>query len=61
MSEQSATFLRNHTDAIFSWYDHPMPAPVNDVMFSNIQALYTGKLTPEEYAALMEEAVLGWR
>jgi raffinose/stachyose/melibiose transport system substrate-binding protein len=53
---QVADFLRDGSDGLFSWYDHNMPAAVNEAQFSNIQALFTGDLTPEEFAAQLEQA-----
>jgi raffinose/stachyose/melibiose transport system substrate-binding protein len=53
---QVADFLQDGSDGLFSWYDHNMPAAVNEAQFSNIQALFTGDLTPEEFAAQLEQA-----
>jgi raffinose/stachyose/melibiose transport system substrate-binding protein len=56
MIYQVADYVRDGSDGLFSWYDHNMPAAVNEAQFSNVQALYTGDLSPEEFAALLEEA-----
>ncbi len=53
---QVADFIRDGSEGLFSWYDHNMPAAVNEAQFSNIQALFTGDLTPEEFAAQLEQA-----
>ena len=53
---QVADYVRDGSDGLFSWYDHNMPAAVNEAQFSNIQALYTGDLTPDGFASLLEQA-----
>jgi len=53
---QVADLVASRSEGLFSWYDHNMPAAVNEAQFSNIQALFTGDLSPEEFAALLEQA-----
>jgi raffinose/stachyose/melibiose transport system substrate-binding protein len=53
---QVADYVRTGSEGLFSWYDHNMPAAVNEAQFSNIQALYTGDLAPGDFAALLEQA-----
>ncbi len=61
MTLETVQFVGTHSTGIFSWYDHPSPAAVTDAMYSNSQALLTGKLTPEEFAGILEEAAKTWR
>jgi hypothetical protein len=56
MIYQVADYVRDGSEGLFSWYDHNMPAAVNEAQFSNVQALYIGDLSPEEFAALLEQA-----
>jgi len=56
MSYQVVGRFRDTSDGLFSWYDHSIPAEVNEVWFSQIQALYSGDLSPQEFSELSEQA-----
>ena len=53
---QVADWMSKNSERIFPWYDHTVPAAVNEQQFANITALVGLSMTPEEYASHLEDA-----